>query len=389
MPKKKTKEQFIVDAKAVHGDKYDYSLVDYINSKIKVKIICKKHGIFEQVPNAHIDRKSNCPVCAGGARKTTERFIIEAKAVHGDKYDYSLVEYVNNKTKVKVICKEHGIFTQLPADHIDKQTNCPYCADRAVKSSSQFIIEAKAVHGDKYDYSLVEYVNNKTKVKVICKEHGMFEVTPKSHTIQTSGCSICSYNEMGKNRRKTIEQFIIAAKAAHSDRYDYSLVDYVNNHTKINIICKEHGIFDQSPEVHIRSKYGCMQCWNENRPHWKGLLSEDYFKQNPIEVRKNAILYVIEMTGKSDHFIKVGITQRTIKERYASGHCGDKYLKKNIIREEPMFLYDAWMLEQKILKDLKEYQYFPNHKFNGQTECLKPKKEVLNCIENIILQNTG
>lgn len=99
----------------------------------------------------------------------------------------------------------------------------------------------------------------------------------------------------------------------------------------------------------------------------------------------NGLLYVIEMTGQSDHFVKVGITKRTIKERFAGAGMGDKYLKKNIVHEIPLTLYSAWVLEQRILNELKEYQYFPNHKFNGQTECLIAKKEAFEHIEKLII----
>ncbi len=116
---------------------------------------------------------------------TTKSFIIKANSVHLGEYNYSLVNYVNSKTKVKIICHIHGVFEQRPSPHINGQ-GCPKC--RYIKSgksnsllSEGFIIKAKEVHGDKYDYSLVEYINNKTKVKIICPIHGEFEQTPTSH----------------------------------------------------------------------------------------------------------------------------------------------------------------------------------------------------------------
>ena len=99
MPRTITTEDFIKKAKAVHGDKYDYSLVEYKNSRIKVKIICPIHGIFEQAPGNHL-LGAGCPDCSGRKRSTTEEFIQRARAIHGDKYDYSLVDYKNNKTKI-------------------------------------------------------------------------------------------------------------------------------------------------------------------------------------------------------------------------------------------------------------------------------------------------
>lgn len=253
------------------------------------------------------------------------------------------------------------------------------------KTKEQFINDANVVHGDIYNYSLSEYVNNKTKIKIICKEHGVFEQTPQSHIKQKSGCGTCSYIERGDKRKNTTEQFIINAKKIHGDRYDYSLVEYTGIKNKVEIVCSEHGSFMQIAGGHIHGKQGCPFCWEANRIGGHGGYNNEFFINNNQEKTALARLYVIEMVGKSDHFIKVGITKRTIKERYAIAGMGDKYLNKTIIHEIPMFLYDAWLLEQKILDNLKEYQYFPNCKFNGQTECLKPKQEVFNKIKDIIL----
>jgi len=111
--KKLTTKEFINRAEKIHRNKYDYSLVEYVNTKTKIKIICKKHGIFEQTPNNHLCGK-NCPKCHDYNKLTTKEFINKAEKDHGNKYDYSLVEYVNTKTKIKIICKKHGIFEQKP-----------------------------------------------------------------------------------------------------------------------------------------------------------------------------------------------------------------------------------------------------------------------------------
>ena len=122
------KEQFILKAREVHGWKYDYSKVDYKDSHTKVCIICPIHGEFWQKPDNHLNgwgcKKCGRKICAKNTRKTTEEFIKRAKDVHGDKYDYSKVEYINSKTKVCIICnekdkngKEHGEFWQTPDNH--------------------------------------------------------------------------------------------------------------------------------------------------------------------------------------------------------------------------------------------------------------------------------
>ena len=118
-------EKFIKKAKEIHGDKYDYSLVEYKSAKTKVKIICSIHGIFEQTPTIHTHKtnKSGCLICSGTKKLTTEEFIVKAKEIHGNKYDYSLVEYEKNNKRVKIICKKHGIFNQTPIKHNNYKRN--------------------------------------------------------------------------------------------------------------------------------------------------------------------------------------------------------------------------------------------------------------------------
>ncbi|MCQ2608884.1 MAG: hypothetical protein MJ197_09390, partial [Bacteroidales bacterium] len=99
MPQKLDTESFIKRSQAKHGDRYDYSLVDYVNSKSKVKIVCPDHGLFEQVPSSHL-QGVGCPTCAGVVKLTTEEFIEKARRKHGDRYDYSLVKYTKSSSKV-------------------------------------------------------------------------------------------------------------------------------------------------------------------------------------------------------------------------------------------------------------------------------------------------
>ena len=247
--KRQTKNVFIENAKLIHDDKYDYSLVDYVNSLTKVKIICKTHGIFEQRPNGHISQKQGCPKCVG-KNKTTSEFIYECGLVHGDKYDYSLVKYVNNKQKINIICKTHGVFEQEANAHLMGR-GCRKCTHNHT-TNENFIEKAKLIHGDKYDYSLVNYVNNKQKINIICKTHGVFEQECSSH-MNGSGCPKC----VGKN--KTTSEFIEKAKLIHGDKYDYSLTNYIGVFKKVKIICKTHGVFEQKPQHHLRDS-GCPIC---------------------------------------------------------------------------------------------------------------------------------
>ena len=187
---------------------------------------------------------------------TDEQFIEKARNIHGDKYDYSLVEYKNNRTKVKIICPIHGVFEQRPGDHLNG-VGCKKCQYEYLKdflsNKKSFIQKAKEVHGDKYDYSKVNYINNKTDVEIICPKHGSFFQSPNSH-LNGCGCFMCNG---GAKFNKEI--FIQRAKEIYKDKYDYSSINYKDSYTKVKIICPKHGPFWQTPNNHL-SGHGCRYC---------------------------------------------------------------------------------------------------------------------------------
>ncbi len=249
--KKLTTEEFLERAKKVHGDKYDYSKVMYINNSTKVTIDCPIHGEFEQTPTSHLSG-TGCAKCSRKKKISTEEFIEKAKKIHRDKYDYSKAKYVNATTKVTIVCPIHGEFEQIPYSHLSGQ-GCPVCGGSKRLSTEEFIEKAKKVHGDKYDYSKVNYVNSSTKVTIICPVHGEFEQNPTSH-LKGCGCAKCAERE-----KLTTEEFIERAKKVHGDKYDYSKVKYVNSYTKVTIGCPFHGEFEQNPLNHLKG-VGCPIC---------------------------------------------------------------------------------------------------------------------------------
>ncbi len=188
MTRKKTLSEVIADFQAAHGDRYDYSKVVYVNAHTKVIIGCREHGDFEQTPHSH-RKGSGCPKCSGTAKKTQSEVIADFQAAHGSRYDYSKVVYVNAKTKVVIGCPEHGDFEQLTNDH-RRGRGCPRCFGMG-KTHAEHIAEFQAVHGDRYDYSKVVYVNNSTKVIIDCPEHGGFEQLPSHHKLG-HGCPKCA-----------------------------------------------------------------------------------------------------------------------------------------------------------------------------------------------------
>lgn len=206
--KKLTTDDFIRKSKIKYGGKYDYSKVNYINNDIKIVIVCPTHGDFEQKPGNHLNNKYGCTKCGINRERYNKiedkikynkeifnnilvNFLRECSEIHKDRYDYSMVEYKNTTHKIKIICKEHGEFLQRPSAHLSGQ-GCMKCRLYNRRTGlNTFLQRCKDIHGDKYDYSLTEYKNSLTKVKVICKKHRLFEISPDHHINRKQGCSIC------------------------------------------------------------------------------------------------------------------------------------------------------------------------------------------------------
>ena len=207
MSKKKTTEETIADFRKVHGDLYDYSKVDYVNIQTKVLIICQDHGEFLQTPNNH-KRGIGCSECAGNKALTTEEVIADFRKVHGDCYDYSKTDYINRKTKVVIICPEHGEFLQKPINHKRGQ-GCRRCVDndRAL-TTEEVITDFRKVHGYYYNYSKIHYVNCRTKAAIICPEHGEFWQRPDSHK-RGIGCPECGKDQIAEPLfREVLEEIV-------------------------------------------------------------------------------------------------------------------------------------------------------------------------------------
>jgi hypothetical protein len=187
---------------------------------------------------------------------TIENFIHKAKNIHGDKYDYSLVCYKNNRTKITIICPNHGEFEQRPYNHLSGH-GCVKCGGNP-HSISSFISKANEKHNFKYDYSLVFYKNGNIKISIICPNHGEFEQRPYNH-LSGKGCPKCANVYRSNFFSSSNEEFIFKANKKHKFKYDYSIINYINAHTKISIICFEHGQFWQEPSNHLMG-HGCSKC---------------------------------------------------------------------------------------------------------------------------------
>jgi len=255
--KKLNKDEFISKSKAIHNGKFGYDLVEYKNVRTKVKIICKKHGIFEQLPWVHMNG-NGCSKCQN---LTRDDFIEKSIKKHNDIYDYNMVDIKNNKTKVKIICKKHGIFEQSPNAHLNGN-GCRKCFyERKKLKIDTFIKKSNDVHNGIYNYDLVDLKNNKTKVSIICKNHGVFEQGPNHHLLGV-GCPMCSSSK----GEKEILEFI-----------DTNNIKYERQKTFEGCKFKSKLRFDfYLPEYELCIEYNGIQHYEEMK-HFGGL---NYIKRN-------------------------------------------------------------------------------------------------------------
>lgn len=203
MPKKLTQEEYLNKCKAAHGDKYDLSTIVYVNDGTKINVRCYEHGNFTKLPG-HFSKGSGCAKCAyaSNAAKATmqhDTFVSRSQEVHKDMYDYTKAEYKHGRSKVCVHCKACNVdFFITPEAHLLGQgcRTCGYARNSVAKryNFDKFVLEANAVHNDKFDYSLVRWKGVKTKIKLKCPAHNLdFEVIPADH-VRGSDCPECSVN---------------------------------------------------------------------------------------------------------------------------------------------------------------------------------------------------
>lgn len=195
-------------------------------------------------------------------RKTTEEIIAMSKATHGDFYIYDKTIYKNKRTKITITCPIHGDFEQYPYDHING-SGCQECAnirrtEKRLKEKEQFIKDAREIHGNKYDYSLVDYKGSDIDVVIVCPIHGKFNQKPKHHLLG-SGCQKCGIESRSEKRRLPQEIILKRSEEKHNNKYEYLPIKNPIVGDKMEIICPIHGVFSQRIEDHMRG-CGCSAC---------------------------------------------------------------------------------------------------------------------------------
>jgi hypothetical protein len=249
--------------------------------------------------------------------------------IHSHKYDYSKAEYLNSKTKMCIICPEHGEFWQNHNKHGSTKQGCPVCAGKQVGNAKEFTEKAKEVHGDKYDYSKVEYIKRHKKVTIVCPIHGAFEQIPTNH-LRGKGCDKCAHDMLGLKKRVTKKDFLSKANQIHEGRYSYGRYTKISD--KVEIICATHGIFWQVASSHLLG-CGCPSCVTGG-----------------FSPAKPGILYYIAVAGGTAY--KIGITNRSVEQRF--GNNADVRVVREWYYENGE---DCYKEEQRILKEFSEHKY--------------------------------
>jgi very-short-patch-repair endonuclease len=253
-------DDFLKDATNIFGDLYNYSKVEFVNKESIITIVCKKHGVFAKQLDKHLKGRG-CQKCVREEKTyTTEIFIEKANKVFNNKYDYSITKYTGSQYDVDIICLNHGKFTIRANLHLYghgcPEKNCEQNVNNMRITKYNVIEKFREKHGDKYDYSQVEFKSSNNNVVIICKSHGSFLLTPSLH-IKGYKCKQCNIQNI---QLKAFDKFVKQSQQKYGDLYDYSKVVWINKTTEIKIKCNKHNIeFSQTPQSHL--KYSCcIEC---------------------------------------------------------------------------------------------------------------------------------
>lgn len=372
MPSKKTQNQLIEEFHEVHGNYYDYSLVKYVNSSTKIKVVCPAHGEFQITPSHH-KKGVGCRKCYFASQKISkEDFIHRSEKHFGKRYDYSFVsELPQNGNQIKILCREHSrIFLQDPKNHMRGHTGCPECVSLMLSGTQEkkgkiktnedltvvFIERARAVHDSKYDYSEFEYLGSNKKGKILCLKHGAFWQSPSNH-LRGSNCPSCSREHQGKNTFKSKCQelgvdywrALKRRKAGLSEEVIFNQ-EYVRSLREVGEIT----VFGFK-YPNLKEAVRCLkpQASAHTIARWirEGMLPEEAFSRTPNPGYAQGMIYLV--THKCSGKQYVGLTIQSLERRWQdhieqalAGHIKGNESLHNAIREYGSDAFEIFQIDQ-------------------------------------------
>ena len=371
-------EKYKQDLEKIHNSVYDYSKVIWKGSESDITVVCKIHSDFTIRAQDHKNGRG-CQKCSKEAhvqynKHDTNIFIERSNEIWNNIYDYSKVEYTGSENKVIIICKKHGEFKQLPANHY--KYGCGACGreinvrNKILKETckNEFVSKANAIHDNKYDYSNAVYETAVTKLMIACKLHGKFDMSPNNH-LRGQGCPTCGKQTAGLAKLKAYDEYHKEFINLYKDKYDYSSVVWNGGSKPITVICKTHGDFQILPYLHKSGKE-CQKCSNRHSGiSMSWLLYMEVRYSTEIQHARNTGEYIIPGTRyKADGYSE---SINTIFEFYGDFWHGNPKLyneaninprtnttyrslyedtvkKSNIIKENGFNLVEIWENDWKV-----------------------------------------
>lgn len=389
--RKLTNEQCIEKLKSLYGDIFNYSKVDYQGSRSNITLICPKHGEFTVYGNNALQGRANCPKCRLNFLDKDD-FINKARALHGNKYIYDEVEYINASTPVKVICPEHGAFYPTPRHHAIEGTGCSKCRKRKstkqiIKKSTEelnkerltkWIQKSSELHNNKYDYSLVTKLEKlQDKVSIICPIHGIFIQMAGAHSgKQARECPKCARSLVGDKNKISQEEFEKRAREVHGKIYSYGKYNGMHHYIEVN--CPKHGIFKVTPHNHLNG-CGCPTCSSSTGENFiRGYLENNnikYKSQYRINLKKeiktikllvadflvkyNNQLYIIEYNGRQ-HYEYIPFFHKGGKSEFNRQKIRDSVMKKICEKNNIKLIEISYLLSKDDIYNLLNNIFYEN-----------------------------
>jgi len=359
----------VKDARAIHGDRYEYIKDSYVSARVGMTIVCPIHGKVTITPDSHINGKHGCKPCADNKRaKDTlaARYSILAKRISkisDGSVRLFFLGFKGQNFDAIFECKKHGKFSRKPIAALETRHPCQRCMEQLPNSntllSEDKIRERVVSFLGSFRVDQIMGLGKKAKIYLTCLEEASHNPLPATNLDalyrRDYACSKCGskagqpartagvVESVRKSLHRRAKKWQVQAAKFHNNKFDYSLADYNDAHGEVIIICPIHGAFPQIAGTHLTR--GCRACADEEL---KGRYSHTYFVRNPEEKSKPACIYHVVFDFFGRDLFKVGITTTSIKNRFSA--ASGQGISHQVVAYSEMSLYRAFQTEQLLLQ---------------------------------------